>query len=225
MLDAGEYGRICGLNGELAFILSKLLNYYATPAALAAALETGVFFQQKARATKLSFVWSGSSQFFNDARKTQQVILDIVNGAREQILLVSFAAYKIPVLLQALQAALQRGIRTRIILESPLDSCGQLSHDGKSSFKELEKAEFFHWPLAQRSRNAAGLPAKLHAKCAINESCLLVTSANLTNDAINGNIELGLLRHDKSDAMKLIAQFDLLIGKNILERAPSPLDG
>lgn len=218
LLTANEYGRICGLSNDLIFSLSKLLNYFSAPAELATALETGVFFQQKNQASRLSFVWSGLSQFFTDTRKTEQVILDIINGAKEQIMLVSFAAYKIPSLLGALQCALKRGIRIRIILESSHDSCGQLTLDGKYAFKELENAEFFHWPLSHRTRNTAGLPAKMHAKCAINENCFLVTSANLTNDAVNANIELGVFINDKYDAKKLITQFELLIGKNLLVR-------
>ena len=218
LLTASEYGQICGLSSELIFILSKLLDYFATPATLAATLDTGVYFQQKNQAVKLSFVWSGSSKLFTDARKMEQVILDIINGAKEQILLVSFAAYKIPALIAALRAALRRCVRIRIILESSQDSCGQLTHDGKSAFKDLDDAEFYHWPLPCRPLNQAGMPAKMHAKCAINENCFLVTSANLTNDAVKGNIELGLFLQDRQNAMKLISQFEMLISRNIFER-------
>ena len=218
LLPAGEYARLCGLNADLTHDLSRLLKFYNTPAALAAALETGVFFHQKSRASPLSFVWSESAQLFADVRKTEQTLLDLINGAREQILLVSFAAYKVPDLLAPLRDAIKRGARTRLVLENSHDSAGQLTHDGKSAFRELEGAEFYHWPLALRSRNAAGMPAKMHAKCAVNENSFLVTSANLTNDAINGNLELGVLCHDRAEAAKLLGQFDLLIGRNILTR-------
>lgn len=50
------------------------------------------------------------------------------------------------------------------------------------------------------------------------ENCFLVTSANPANDAVNDNIEPGLLPHNKYDALKLISQFEKLIGNHILER-------
>ncbi|WP_418741078.1 phospholipase D-like domain-containing protein [Desulfovibrio sp.] len=57
----------------------------------------------------------------------------------------------------------------------------------------------------------------MHAKCAISESAFLITSANLTQDAIDHNIELGILHRDREKAASLIRQFENLIIKSILQ--------
>jgi phosphatidylserine/phosphatidylglycerophosphate/cardiolipin synthase-like enzyme len=50
------------------------------------------------------------------------------------------------------------------------------------------------WPLEKRRKGLTGEPGLLHAKFAIGDSArLLVTSANLTENALTRNVEMGLL--------------------------------
>src|SRR5437868_3603301 len=50
------------------------------------------------------------------------------------------------------------------------------------------------WPLQSRPRNAGGRPAKLHAKFAVADCRIaLLSSANLTADAFERNMEAGIL--------------------------------
>ena len=205
--------------GSEAFVaFRRLATFFAAPAELAMALEVGAFFLEQARNRTSSLVWSGPACVLQPVRTTEQVILDIIKGAQREILLVSFAAYRVPSLLQALRDALHRGICVRFVLETAEDSEGQLRHSATCAFAQLQGAFFYHWPSDRRPRNRAGHPAKMHAKCAANETSFLVTSANLTSDGINGNMELGILHHDPEKAALLLAQFDQLISSGELRQ-------
>lgn len=53
------------------------------------------------------------------------------------------------------------------------------------------------WPPDKRPRDTAGRYGSLHAKCAVaDEEAVLISSANLTEYALNLNMELGVLVHD-----------------------------
>lgn len=207
----------CGLSNELSAIFQSLVRQSASAEELATALETGSFFIRKNQERSSRFVWSGPAHALSDVRKTEQVLLDLIQTAQQQILLVSFAAYKIPSLLHALEQALARDVRIRFILENKKDSAGQLSHSADKAFETLKGATFYHWPLEKRPRNKLENPAKMHAKCAVSESAFLITSANLTQDAIEHNIELGVLHQDSEKAAALIRQFENLITQSILQ--------
>jgi phosphatidylserine/phosphatidylglycerophosphate/cardiolipin synthase-like enzyme len=61
--------------------------------------------------------------------------------------------------------------------------------------------------------------AALHAKCAVADARLLfVSSANLTDYALNLNMELGVLIAGGSQPQTVMAQFDELIAQGILQR-------
>jgi len=47
-------------------------------------------------------------------------------------------------------------------------------------------------PIEKRERNQAGKPGKLHAKVALIDDAVLISSANLTDDAFNRNLEIGV---------------------------------
>ena len=66
----------------------------------------------------------------------------------------------------------------------------------------------YYWPLAQRERNQTGRPAKLHMKCAVVDDVALVGSANLTDDAFNRNMELGVLLRDRFLVSSLVDHLD-----------------
>lgn len=51
----------------------------------------------------------------------------------------------------------------------------------------------YYWPVEHRERNYAGWPGKLHAKLAIVDEVVMVSSANLTDDAFNRNMEVGVM--------------------------------
>lgn len=204
----------CGLNTATAAALQELMRTIPNPEQLATTLETGAYIA-KFSASQSRFVLSGPVHTLRDARKTEQVLLDIIQGATKNIVLVSFAAYKVPSLAQALHDAIERGVCTRFILETVEDSAGQLTYNAKSAFNSLSGAKFYHWPIEKRQTNTSGSPGKMHAKCALNDDSFFITSANLTNDAITNNIELGIFEKNKDKSEHLLSYFDNLIKDKI----------
>lgn len=163
-------------------------------------------------------IWSGPPNGLFPVRRIDQVLYDLVNRARERILLVTFAANRIERFCKALQEALFRGVSLTLILEAEQESEGQLSMDALGAFDSIRDSgcKVYYWPLALRERNAAGKPGKLHAKCAVIDFCAIVGSANLTDDAFNRNLELGIRLNQSDYAEQIFLHFQALIDKRVL---------
>ncbi len=82
----------------------------------------------------------------------------------------------------------------------------------------IHASEIYHWPVEKRERNQAGRPRKLHAKVAIVDDFSLVSSANLTDDAFNRNLEVGLLVKNAEFLVTAKSYFDALIAAGTLSR-------
>ena len=97
-------------------------------------------------------------------------------------------------IINELKKAISRKVKVRFLLESPKEMGGHVSQDGIALIKDLlPGAEVYVWDPHDR-RNAGTQHASVHAKCAIADSTIaLVTSANLTDSALQRNMELGLL--------------------------------
>jgi cardiolipin synthase A/B len=111
-----------------------------------------------------------------------------------------------------LQAAADRGVRVRLILESVADSKGKLSHDARLAFEALaDGVEFYVWP-AELRETQPGHHAAMHAKCAVaDHRIVFVTSANLTGAALSENMELGLVVRGGDAPRRIAAHFNVLI--------------
>ena len=110
--------------------------------------------------------------------------------------LVTFAAYKVPSVANALAAAEGRGVRVVFVLENDEANGGKVDFDPLPHLRAsgLHRAEVYTWPQEHRLRDERGRFGSLHAKFAVADRFrLLVSSANLTEFAFNLNIELGIL--------------------------------
>jgi phosphatidylserine/phosphatidylglycerophosphate/cardiolipin synthase-like enzyme len=169
----------------------------------------------------IELLWAGPSPGNQIAtRRIDQCLYDLIAKARCEILLVTFAAARIERLTDALLNAAQRGVRTRLILEFSQSSEGQLSYDALRAFPAslIAAAEVFYWPIEKRERNQAGRPGKLHAKVAIADGTMLLSSANLTDDAFNRNLEVGVMMDSPVLLKTTISYFDSLISDGTLCR-------
>jgi phosphatidylserine/phosphatidylglycerophosphate/cardiolipin synthase-like enzyme len=81
----------------------------------------------------------------------------------------------------------------------------------------VNASQIYHWPVEKRERNQAGRPGKLHAKVAIVDDFALVSSANLTDDAFNRNLEVGLLVKNAELLVRAKSYFDSLIATGALK--------
>ena len=151
-------------------------------------------------------------------RRLDQVLYDLISDARFRIVLVTFAAHRVRYLCNHLIQAVDRGVELTLIVESEDESEGQLTHDAVAAFRDVPAAKIhlFYWPLAKRERNQAGRPGKLHMKCAIVDDVALIGSANLTDDAFNRNMELGMLVREKATVETLSGHFRELVRAKIL---------
>src|ERR1035437_4948035 len=168
----------------------------------------------------IELLWSGptpESQI--PARRIDQVFYDLISSSKRQILLVTFAAYKIHQLTDALVEALNRGVHVRLILEFEESSQGQLSMDALYAFPEIVRlrSDIYYWPLDKRGRNSAGRPGKLPAKVAVIADQAVLSSANLTDDAFSRNCELGILFSDSHILDRIRWHFDSLCADGTLK--------
>lgn len=134
---------------------------------------------------------SGSS-----LRRTDQALLQVINASQKELLIVSFAVYKIPKICNALVAAAGRGVNIAICLEAPDPSEGKITFDTIKALgtRVAQNAAVYIWPEAKRPCNEQGKHGSLHVKCAVaDRRHLFISSANLTEYALTLNMELGVL--------------------------------
>ena len=174
-----------------------------TASALALGLECALTASWKqAQKQRLDVVWTGPLVSTISVRRSAAVLLELIQKAKREIVMVSFAAFRIPDALRALESSSQSGISMHFILESGDDSQGRLRQDASFAFRSLigkPNVHFYTWPLSKRPPGAL-----LHAKVVIVDgNTALITSANLTENAISTNLEIGILI-DGGDAPKRI---------------------
>lgn len=171
------------------------------------------------RAQCLELAWTGPAAKTIWLRRTDQALLDVINEAQTDLIVVSFAVYKIPAVIEALIAAHQRGVNVKLILETAKESEGILEFDGFKILGNeiLALAKFYIWPLAKRGRDEKGHHGALHAKCAVADRKLLfISSANLTEYAFNLNMEMGVLIRGGEAPAQAFDHFLSLIDENII---------
>ncbi len=156
--------------------------------------------------------WTGPATDAVPLRRVDQVIYDMVEAAKEEVLLVTYAAYKAERALRTLRDATDRGVRVRLVIELAQESGGKITFDGLQAFRTaVPTAQVYYWPLDRRKRSASGSYGAMHAKCLVaDRTRAIVSSANLTDYALEANMELGLLV-ERAIAGRLAEHFDQLI--------------
>jgi cardiolipin synthase A/B len=166
---------------------------------------------------QVSVVWTGPASYEVPVRATSAILAEVIEEARKSLIVVSFAAYKVPAVAEALRAAADRGVDVRLVLESVVESKGKLTHDAREAFEALGGAvSFYVWPAELRASPGGG-HASMHAKCAVaDRHTAFVTSANLTGAAMTDNMELGLVVRGGDVPRRIANHFDALIADGIL---------
>jgi phosphatidylserine/phosphatidylglycerophosphate/cardiolipin synthase-like enzyme len=204
---------------DAAWLLTEALRKNtATPwSAIAAAMMT-VDHLAGDRTALTELIWTGPANNRFPVRRLDQVLYDLISKAGGRIVLVTFAAHRIRLLCEQLSAAVKRGVRLTLIVECEDESEGQLTRDAIEAFRNVPPAgiSIYYWPLPKRERNQAGRPGKLHMKCAIIDDVALIGSANLTDDAFNRNMELGIIVRERSTVDSISEHFAELIKSKVL---------
>ncbi|MTH36506.1 phospholipase [Paracoccus limosus] len=147
--------------------------------------------QQAQRESSVELVWTGPTTPFVATRRTEQVLLDLIGHAQSDIFLVSFVAYDVATVIDALNAATTRGIDIRILLETSTSHGGSLTIDPIVMMRRcVPSAALYVWT----DRPAPFAEGRVHAKVAVADgNSAFLTSANLTGHALEKNMEAGVV--------------------------------
>lgn len=138
------------------------------------------------RQQSVSVVWTGPESGVSSSRLTAAAVIELIDAARSQILLVSYATHTEPSIAAALSAAAARGVEVTLLAERHEDNPSYTAPD--TPFPGLHALRL-HWPARSRPPGAA-----LHAKIiVVDDQVALVGSANLTGRAMESNLECGIL--------------------------------
>jgi cardiolipin synthase len=139
----------------------------------------------------LELVWTGPTTPFVSARRTEQALLQVIESARKSLFITSFVAYDVSSIVRAMNAAITRGVKVSMLLESSNDHGGSMSMDMIGKMSELvPNAVLYAWT----NKTDSFYGGRVHAKIALADTdCCFITSANLTGFAMEKNMEAGVL--------------------------------
>jgi len=139
----------------------------------------------------IELVWTGPTTPFASTRRTEQALLEVINGSTENIFITSFVSYDVESILMAINLACDRGVSVKILLELSLEQGGSVSIDGIGRMRALApQAHLYAW----REKTDVFAHGSVHAKVAVaDEKVCFITSANLTGYAMEKNMEAGVL--------------------------------
>jgi phosphatidylserine/phosphatidylglycerophosphate/cardiolipin synthase-like enzyme len=161
---------------------------------LAPMLEVALAAKHYAPRTEL--VWTGPSTVSVPGRRTEQVLLDLIRCAELRLTVMSFGIFQVERVVVGLEEALRRGVRLRIVLGDRESFGDQEINQQRHQLGPIvaTEATLLHWPPERRPRDREGHAGLMHAKAAVADSKLaFLTSANLTEAALERNMELGVL--------------------------------
>ena len=145
-----------------------------------------------AGASSVELVWTGPDTGMVPIRHTAQVLTGLIDEARKRLFLVSFVAYHVGSVVDALQRAITRGVQVQMLLEQSREHGGNVTVDSIAMLRrDLPRARLYEW---DKTVTDASSSASVHAKCAVADGTVaFVTSANLSDAAMERNMELGVL--------------------------------
>ena len=185
-----------------------------------------------ARTSGPDIVWSGPTVPGIHARDTRRVYDELLGSATRSVWLCTYAFFDGPKAFKVLARRMEEvpALKVRILLNV------QRSKRDTTRPDDLVRrfADVFwesEWPGSNRpsvyydprSLELDGTGAVLHAKAVVSDDeAVFVTSANLTESALDRNIELGLLVRERTLALTVANHFQALIDRKVLHKLPVP---
>ncbi|MDY0167604.1 MAG: DISARM system phospholipase D-like protein DrmC [Thermoguttaceae bacterium] len=190
--------------------------------AVAASIRTAANSEKVYRDSQsVELVWTGPDAGVVSFRRTEQALLQLIDGATERVLVVSYAVYHIPRIRNSLVRAAGRGVRITVVVETPDRLEGQNTYSTLQALGAdvAAKSSVFLWPLEKRTKDEHSKAGILHVKCAVSDGRnLFLTSANLTEYAFTVNMELGVLVTGGTLPEQIEKHFDRMIQMGILTK-------
>jgi cardiolipin synthase len=144
----------------------------------------------------VELVWTGPATPVVPVRRTEQVLLELIQEAQHKLTIMSFGIFQVSRLVQALEEALVRSVVLRIVLgDREAQSDWAIEQQRQQLGRVINaRASLYWWPHERRLRDPVGCAGLMHAKAAVADSrTAFLTSANLTEAAFERNMELGVL--------------------------------
>lgn len=201
-LPASSIEDITGMHGSsLSVVLALLRKWEDKPASLAASIFAALEIRHEAlrNSDRATLVWTGPTEFEVRAQNTMETSKEMIAAAKRRVVILGYVVTKGALPLVKLLAAKQtKGIRIQIILDEAREQLPTIARMWPS--KTLPEI------LESRTR--------LHAKLTlVDDTDILITSANLTYYGLKSNIEIGVRVRGR-----LALQASELINKLIEER-------
>lgn len=148
---------------------------------------------EEKRRENIELVWTGPDLNQFPVRRSEQVLLDVINSSIDSLFIVSFVLVSIPDIEEAIKQAVERGVDVRMLIESEdKEHSGIFLESVKRLYENIAGISLYVWPRDKREIVDGGF-ARVHAKCAVaDKRVAFVTSANLTSAALDKNIEMGV---------------------------------
>lgn len=115
----------------------------------------------------------------------------VINSAEKTLFITSFVAYGVSTIVKALNAANDRGVVISMLLELSKEHGGSINFDAIGKMMTLVPgARLYAW----HEKAEPFLDGSVHAKVAVADGMMcFITSANLTGNAMDKNMEAGVL--------------------------------
>lgn len=167
----------------------------------------------------LEMVWTGPSTGLVPVRHTKRVLCEVIDAAKHRLFIVSFVAYDVTSIVDALRGAIGRGVQIGALLELSESHGGRVGHDSIATMRKLFPAmDMYVWRSGKGTLSGAPTGA-VHAKCAVaDQEVAFITSANLTGAAMERNMELGVLIKGGNIPSELHRHLEALVSTKVVEK-------
>ena len=186
--------------------------------------------QAAERTTRPDLVWSGPEIPGLHARDTRQVYEELLGSAKSSIWASTYAFFDGQKAFQVLARHMDAtpGLKVTLLLNiqrkwGDTTAADQLVRNFTDRFWGVDwpgdsRPRVYYDPRALEPDGPGGV---LHAKAVVaDKEIIFVTSANLTEAALDRNIEVGLLHRDRALAVAVLSHFRGLIDRGMLHPLP-----
>ena len=189
------------------------------------------FDQVAVRRTAPDFVWSGPEVAGLHARDTRRVYEELLGSASRSAWVTTYAFLDGPRAFEGLARRMDEipGLAVTLLLNVQRKK-GDTTDAGHLVRRFADRFWTEEWPGSARPRvfydprslDPEGGVGVLHAKAVVvDDDAVFVTSANLTEAALDRNIEIGLLVRDRTLAATMTRHFTTLIDGSLLHPLPA----
>ena len=161
-------------------------------------------------------VWSGPDSQLVPVRRSEQVLIDLINNAESSLHLMSFVWINVSQVEQAIRSAIVRGVSVSLLIETESKNNDDGFRTTASRLnREIPDMNVYEWPLSERDQT--GYSVSMHAKSFVADRRIaFITSANLTGAALDRNIEAGVLVTGGQIPGQICDQFKAMVNSRVI---------